>query len=66
MALDGAAAGRGRWSAVRGVPGVGNVRRTSPSRPWGTQPDSPSLVRLARAPFAFGRLFSNSISMASW
>lgn len=32
----------------------------------GMRLDSPSFVRLARAPLAFGRLFSSSISIASW
>lgn len=37
-----------------------------PSRPRGPRRDSPSLVRLARAPFALGRLLSSSFSIASW
>lgn len=62
--MHGAAANRAR-GCQQGVPGAGDVSRAGPWRPWGTQLCSPSLVRLARAPLAFGRLFSSSLSMAS-
>lgn len=55
---------QGREAARAGAPR--QQAGGGPARPQGTQRHSPSRVRLARAPFAFGRLLSNSFSIASW
>lgn len=46
--------------------GMGGMSTDDPSAGSRDVVGSPSLARLARAPLALGRLFSNSISIASW